>query len=52
MCGAWLCHTRIFSLGVELLILSILVGFGAVVNALVCRIWGEAGEELQQSTGV
>jgi hypothetical protein len=39
------CHSWIFGLGVELLILSILAGFGAVVNVLVCRIWGEVGEE-------
>jgi hypothetical protein len=52
MCSAWLCHTRIFSFGVELLIFSILMGFGGIVNALVCRIWGEADEALQQSTGV
>ena len=45
MCGAWLCHSWIFGLGIELLIISLLVGFGAVVNALMCRIWAEAGEE-------
>ena len=45
MCGAWLCHTWIFSLGIELLILSFLACLGAVLNALMCWIWGEAGEE-------
>ena len=44
MCGAWLCHTWIFSLGIELLILSVLVGLGAFPNALMCRIWEETGE--------
>jgi len=44
MCGAWVCHSWIFSLGIELLILSFLACLGAVLNALVCRIWGEAGE--------
>ncbi len=45
MCGAWLCHTWIFSLGTELLILSLLAGLGAVLNVLMRRIWGEADEE-------
>ena len=45
MCGAWLCHSWIFGLGIELLILSVLVGLGAFLNALMCRIWGETGEE-------
>jgi Na+-transporting methylmalonyl-CoA/oxaloacetate decarboxylase gamma subunit len=45
MCGAWLCHSWIFGLGIELLILCLLVGFGAFVNALIGRIWGETGEE-------
>ena len=45
MCGAWLCHTWIFSLGTELLILSLLAGLGAVLNVLMHRIWGEADEE-------
>jgi len=45
MCSAWWCHSWIFGLGIELLILSILVGLGAFLNALMCRIWGEIGEE-------
>ena len=45
MCGASLCHSWILGLGIELLILSILVGLGAFLNALMCRIWGETGEE-------
>jgi len=45
MCGAWLCHSWIFGLEIELLILSILMGLGAFLNALMCRIWGETGEE-------
>ena len=45
MCGAWLCHSWIFGLGIELLQLSVLVGLGAFLNALMCRIWGETGEE-------
>jgi len=44
MCGAWLCHTWIFSLGIELLILSLLAGLGAVLNAVICRIWGEGDQ--------
>jgi len=44
MCGAWLCHTWIFSLGIELLILSLLVGLGVVLNAMLCRIWREADQ--------
>ena len=46
MCGGWLCHSWIFGFGIELLILSLLVGLGAFVNALMCRIWGEASEEI------
>ena len=46
MCGAWWCHSVIFGLGTELLIFSLLVGLGAVLNALICRIWGETGEEV------
>ena len=34
-----------FSLRSELFIFSLLTSFGAVVNALMCRIWAEAGEE-------
>lgn len=45
MCGVWLCHTWIFSFGIELLILSLLTGLGAVLNALMCRIWGEADQD-------
>lgn len=45
MGGASWCHSFIFGLGTELFILSLLVGLGAVFNALVCRIWGEADEE-------
>jgi Na+-transporting methylmalonyl-CoA/oxaloacetate decarboxylase gamma subunit len=45
MCGPWWCHSWIFGFGVELLIFSLLVGFGAFVSALVCRIWGDANEE-------
>ena len=45
MCAAWLCHSWFYSLGIELLILSLLAGLGTVLNALMCRIWGEAGEE-------
>ena len=47
MCDAWcwFCHTWIFSLGIEALILGLFLVVGAVVNALVCRIWGEADEE-------
>ena len=45
MCAAWRCHSWIFSLGSELFLFSLLTGFGALVNAPVCRIWGEAGEE-------
>ncbi len=53
MCGAWLCDSRIFSLGIELLIISLLVGFGAIVRTLICRIWGDAEmKRLQPSTGV
>jgi hypothetical protein len=45
MCGAWLCRSWIFSFGVEVLILGLLVGFGTFVNALLCRIWGVSSEE-------
>ena len=45
MCAAWLCHSWIFSLGIELSVLGLLAGMGAVLNAFMCRIWGEAGEE-------
>jgi len=45
MCRAWLCHSWIFSFGIELLILSLLVTFGGVVNALMGRIWGESAED-------
>ena len=45
MCAAWLCHSWFYSLGIELLILSLLAGMGAVLHVLMCRIWGEAGEE-------
>jgi hypothetical protein len=45
MCAAWLCHSWFFSLGIELLIVSLLAGLGAVLNAMMCRIWREAGEE-------
>ena len=45
MCGAWLCHSWIFSLGSELFIVSLLAGMGAVLNVMMCRIWGEAEEE-------
>jgi hypothetical protein len=38
MCGAWLCHSWIFGLGIELLILSVLVSLGAFLNALMGRI--------------
>ena len=41
MCGAWLCDSRIFSFGIEWLIISLLVGFGAIVRTLICRIWGD-----------
>jgi hypothetical protein len=51
MCAAWLCHSWFFSLGSELLILSLLAGMGAVLNVLMCRIWGEAGEEAATADG-
>ena len=45
VCAAWLCDSWIFSLGSELFIFSLLTGFGAVVNALMRRIWRDAGQE-------
>ena len=44
MCGAGLCHSWIFGVGIELFILSILMGLGAFLNALMCWIWGDTGE--------
>ena len=45
MCAAWLCDSWIFSLGIELFIVSLFASFGAVVHVLMCRIWEDAGEE-------
>ena len=45
MYTAWHCDSWIVSLGSELYIFSLLTGFGALVNALMYRIWAEAGED-------
>jgi hypothetical protein len=45
VCDAWLCDSWIFGLGIELLIVSLLMGFGGLVYAFMCRIWVEVGEE-------
>jgi hypothetical protein len=45
MCVVWNCHSWIFSLASELLILSLLMGCGTLVNGLACRIWGDVREE-------
>ena len=45
MFSPWFFHSWIFSLGSMLLIFSILTGFGVLVNALMCWIWGEEDTE-------
>ena len=40
------CDNPIFSLVVEFLNLCLIAGLGAFLNAVLCRIWGEAGEDL------
>ena len=41
MFSAWDFNGWIVSVGVVLFMLSILTGFGALVSALMSRIWGE-----------
>lgn len=41
MFSAWDFNSWIASVGVVLFIVSLLTGFGALVNALMSRIWGE-----------
>lgn len=41
MFSAWDFNGWIISIGVVLVMLSLLTGFGALVNALLARIWGE-----------
>lgn len=44
MFSAWDFHSWIASVGVVLFMLSFLTGFGALVSALISRIWGEEGD--------
>lgn len=41
MFSAWDFNGWIISIGVVLFMLSLLTGFGALVSALMSRIWGE-----------
>lgn len=41
MFSAWDFNSWIVSVGVVLFMLSLLTGFGALVSALMSRIWGE-----------
>lgn len=41
MFSAWDFNSWIASLGVVLVMLGFLTGLGVLVNALICRIWGE-----------
>lgn len=41
MFSAWDFNGWLISVGVVLVMLSLLTGFGALVNALLDRIWGE-----------
>ena len=45
MFSAWDFNSWIFSVGLMLLILSLLTGFGELVHALMSRIWGEARDD-------
>ena len=45
MFSAWDFNSWIFSVGLMLLILSLLTGFGTLVHALMSRIWGEARDD-------
>jgi len=38
-------HARIFSFGIMRFISSLLMGFGALVHALLSRMWGDARDE-------
>ena len=45
MFSAWDSNSWIFSVGLMLLILSLLTSFGELVHALMSRIWGEAPDD-------
>jgi hypothetical protein len=45
MCAVWHCHSWIFSVAIEVLIFSLLMACGTLVNGLVCRIWGEVRDD-------
>ncbi|MBI4003184.1 MAG: hypothetical protein HY348_15555 [Nitrospira defluvii] len=44
MFSAWDFNSWIVSVGVLLVIVSLLTGFGALVNALMARIWEDESE--------
>jgi hypothetical protein len=44
MFSAWDFNSWIASVGVVLFMLSFLTGFGALVTALISRIWGEESD--------
>ena len=45
MFSAWDFDSWIFSIGVVLVMLCLLTGFGALVSVLMCRIWGEVRDD-------
>jgi hypothetical protein len=38
-------HSEFFSLLIVLVIFAVLTGFGALVQAVICRFWGEEYQE-------
>lgn len=44
MFSAWDFNGWLISIGVVLFMLSVFAGFGALVNALTSRVWGEERE--------